>query len=310
MADQELRGLEPRRQGLADGLRNHPLTGETQPRARFGDDDVGQRREGGGDTTEGGVGDERQGEDPRLVELPERLAGLGHLHEGQDALLHAGATGGGHEQQRGPFPQRDLGCLGDGLTDRGAEAAAHEPEIHDSDDHRVTVDATAGADDRLVEPGGGARLPKSLDVGTAVDEPQRIVVGHDRFQQMHTVGVQQHREPFMSGQRGVPAAFRADPQGAGELLCVDDRPATATDQPGRAAGLRAVPFGQGHTHDLSHRSGSPAVSLRGGDGMYVVARAGRRTPASRRWLTRLVNAAPRIICAAMSATRLFATEAR
>lgn len=51
--------LEAIRQFLADGLPDHPGAGKADKGTRFGQGDVAQRGEAGGDTARGGMGKDR-----------------------------------------------------------------------------------------------------------------------------------------------------------------------------------------------------------------------------------------------------------
>ena len=73
---------KPGGQRLADGLRDHPGPGEAHPRARLGEDHVGERGERGRDPAVGGVGDAaRPSSRPASSSAPSACAGLGHLHQ-------------------------------------------------------------------------------------------------------------------------------------------------------------------------------------------------------------------------------------
>ena len=92
--------------------------------------DVAERGERAGDAAVGGVGEDAHREQAGLVERAERLARLGHLHQGEHALLHAGAAGRGHQQQRAPLLQRRRSAAGRPARPPPAEAAAEEAEVH------------------------------------------------------------------------------------------------------------------------------------------------------------------------------------
>ena len=78
---QELGGLEPLGELLADGLLDHLGAGEPDLHLGLADDEVAERREGGAHPAVGGVRQQREIGDACLGEEGQRGRGLGHLHE-------------------------------------------------------------------------------------------------------------------------------------------------------------------------------------------------------------------------------------
>jgi hypothetical protein len=78
----------------------------------LGDDDVAEHREAGRHAAHGRIGEHRDERQLALRQLGERSGSLGHLHERQQAFLHARAARGG---------EADVGQL---LLDRDAHARA------------------------------------------------------------------------------------------------------------------------------------------------------------------------------------------
>ena len=88
----ELRSLESWWQIGVGGLLHHSGSGKTDHALGLGNDDVAQRREAGGNSAGGWMGEDRNIRAPGLRVSGQRSAGLGHLHETENALMHAGTA--------------------------------------------------------------------------------------------------------------------------------------------------------------------------------------------------------------------------
>ncbi len=96
---QELGPLKPVRQGLADCLLDHARPGKTDQGARFGDHHIADKGKTGGHTTHGRVGQQRDEGQLFLRQQSDGGRGLGHLHQGEQAFLHARAATGGNADE-------------------------------------------------------------------------------------------------------------------------------------------------------------------------------------------------------------------
>ena len=74
--------------------------------------------------------------DTGLAQPAERAGQLGHLHQRMNALLHAGAARGGHDDERQTRRQRVLDDARELLAHGRAHAAAEEMEVEDGDRDR------------------------------------------------------------------------------------------------------------------------------------------------------------------------------
>ena len=79
---------------------------------------------------------------PGVAQLVEGDDRLGHLHQREHALLHAGAARGGDADQRHPLGDRDLGGAREALTDDRSHRSAEEAEVHRGDHARLALDRT------------------------------------------------------------------------------------------------------------------------------------------------------------------------
>ena len=90
-----------------------------------------------------------------LTVAGEGAAGFGHLHEAEDAFVHAGAAGGGEDDDGFAFGGGGFDGAGDFFADDGAHAGAEEAEVHDGDEDGDAFDGGAAGDDGFLEAGFG-----------------------------------------------------------------------------------------------------------------------------------------------------------
>ena len=166
--------LKTVRQLLADGLLDDARAGEADQRAGLGDMHVAEHRIRGGDAAGGGIGENDDIGLARLVQLLHGDRGPRHLHQGEDALLHAGAARGGKQHERAGFFRRGLEALDHRLAGGHAERAAHEIEILHADDHGEFVELAVAELHRILEAGLAARILETVEVTAFVAEFQRI----------------------------------------------------------------------------------------------------------------------------------------
>ena len=94
---------KPVGQLLADGLLDHARAGEADQRAGLGDVHVAEHRVGGGDAAGGRIGQHDDVGQPRLAQPLHRDRGARHLHQREDALLHARAAGAANRMNGVPL---------------------------------------------------------------------------------------------------------------------------------------------------------------------------------------------------------------
>ncbi len=133
--------------GFARRPGDHAWSREVELGARLSDADVGEGREAGQDTARARVRENGDEGDGCLVHEIHRAGRLGHLHQAEDALLHAGSTGAAHGHNREPVVGRQLGAAPEPLADDTAHAAAHEAEIDDGEHALAALDLDSADDD-------------------------------------------------------------------------------------------------------------------------------------------------------------------
>ena len=162
--EQVLRALHPARQAFAVQGGVHLGPEKPDEGVRLGGGDVTEGSPRRHDTTRCGV---TQVDHERQSGRPvgdDRCGQWNHLQEGQSALLHAGASRGGHRQQWQP--------TGGGAANRGRQASggrdAHrstqESEIERDDRHRQPAQAHGSRHGRLVETSSRARRDELVGI--------------------------------------------------------------------------------------------------------------------------------------------------
>ena len=83
----------------------------------------------------------------------QRAARLGHLHEAEHTLIHAGAARSGNDDDRALLFRAVLDDAGDFFADDRAHRRSDEIEIHHGDARVASVDLAFTGDDGVLEPG-------------------------------------------------------------------------------------------------------------------------------------------------------------
>ena len=137
------------------GLLHHSGTGKANHAFRLGDDDVTQGGKAGGNSTGGGVSEDRDVRTPGLGVSGQRSAGLGHLHETENALVHSSPARCGKDNDGLPLGGGQFNGAGDFLPHDAAHAGAEESEVHDGENHGNAFDARPSCNHRFHEAGLG-----------------------------------------------------------------------------------------------------------------------------------------------------------
>ncbi len=113
--------------------------GEADQGAGLGQDDVPQAGKAGGDAAGGGVGEHGDVEAALLGEPLQGGGGLGHLHQGEDALLHPGPAAGGEKDEGELVLVGVLHQPGDLLPDGGGHAAHEKAAVQGAHGHPLAA---------------------------------------------------------------------------------------------------------------------------------------------------------------------------
>ena len=99
---------------------------------------------------------------------------LGHLHQAEHALLHAGAAGGTHDQHRVAAGSGGFDQAGELLAHHRAHRAAHEAEVHHPQGQGQAASAAEAGDDGIEQTGALLAVPQPIGVAAPILEGQRI----------------------------------------------------------------------------------------------------------------------------------------
>ena len=149
-------------------------TGKADQRAGLGDMDVAEHGVGGGHAAGGGVGQHHDIGELRLAQLLHRDGGARHLHQREDAFLHARAAGGGEQNERRPALDRSAHG-GDHRFARGrAERAAEEVEILRGGHDPLAFEPPRAGKHGIGQAGLAAGVFQPVGVAALVAELERI----------------------------------------------------------------------------------------------------------------------------------------
>jgi len=169
-----LGALKSRRQLLADGALDDPRPREPDEGFGLGDVHVADEREAGRHAAS-----RRIEQDAYVGQLGGTVAFEGgdrlrHLHEREDALLHAGASGRVQQNDRQPLGCRPLEQPRNLLPDHRSHAPAHEPEEEHAEGHVEIEHASPPRHERVLRARRALGRHDAFSVRLAVRKLQRI----------------------------------------------------------------------------------------------------------------------------------------
>ena len=132
VVEEKFGGLEARRKFGLSGVFDDARPGETDHRARFGENEIADTGEAGHDTGVSWMGENADVGQFCLRMIRECAAGLCHLHEAEHAFVHARAAAGGNDDDREIFRGAEFDQASEFFADDGAHRTAEETEIHDA----------------------------------------------------------------------------------------------------------------------------------------------------------------------------------
>src|SRR5262245_4592254 len=220
--EQEFRPLKALGKRLANRLGDDPRAGESDQRARLGENNVAEHREARGDAAGGGIGEDRDVRQAAGAEPLERSRGLGHLHQREDALLHPRAARRRDDDHRQVLVDRQLNRARELFSDHRAHAAAEEAELEDGQDRRLPADRRDAADDCLVARGLLGGRPDALAVLLGVLEGERVGRRKAHLALFERARIGQLAEALAGGDPKGIVALRAHASGALDLGAIHD----------------------------------------------------------------------------------------
>ena len=254
LAELLLGSAEVRGKLFPGGLLDYAAAGELHDGPRLGQDDVRGRGPTCEDPARRGVGQDGDVGKAGLTHEARGRDGLGHLHEGEDPLLHARAARRGGDYEGPPVTHGRLSQPVEALAQHRAHGAAHELEVHDAQRHRMAGDAAQPGQHGLGEPGLLLSLGDALRIGSQVEELQRVrrtqLVGDEG----HGSRVGQQSHPGRGRHGVVVAAIGADVVALLHLAIVQAMAALLALRPGDFHRSRRLPPRDLHCHIFSHSS--------------------------------------------------------
>ena len=171
---QELCTLKSLGELLAHGVLDHPRAGEANQCLRFCDHHVPHEGEAGRHAAHGGIGEHADVGQFRLGQSRQGGIHLGHLHQAQQAFLHACATRRGEADKRNLLIACHLDATHEPLADHRAHGSAHELELETGSHQREAVHRASHHDQGIGFAGVFQRILQTLGVLLAVLELQGI----------------------------------------------------------------------------------------------------------------------------------------
>jgi hypothetical protein len=149
------------------------------------------------------VGSVKQGDEGQLMvrQLGHRRRGLGHLHQGEQAFLHACPTRSGDADERHLAFDRRLDPAHEPLADHGPHRSAEELELETGHHHRHGLDRALHHHHRVGFAGLLVGGDQAIDVTLAVLELQRIHRDHFAADLEAPLGIEQRIEPNARARR-------------------------------------------------------------------------------------------------------------
>ena len=244
--------LEAFRQSLADGLFDDPGAGEPDHRAGLGDGDVAEHGKGRRHAAGGGIAKHHDIGQAGLSHLIDGDGGARHLHQRQNAFLHARPTRRRNGDQRRALNHGQACRRQDAFADRHAHGAAHELEIERRDHDADTTHGAMGNGQGIGGTGFHLGVLEAFGIALAVAELKRVDDGLGKLNDVIGAVVEQHLETNRRRQAHVVAAMVTDlerllqiamedhfaaaralvPQVVGDLFLADKFPELGTDEIG------------------------------------------------------------------------------
>ena len=222
---QKLAALKAGRQFFPDRLFDHPWTGKTDQSLGFGDIDVAQQRQAGGDAAGGWMRQHRDVRDAVLGQPGEHGAGFSHLHQRDQRFLHSRATAGGKADEGDVFLQGDSSGTDETFADHRPHRAGHELEFESGGDHRHALEQATHGDQSVFFLAGFLCLSQAVLVFLAVLELEEIG-RFDILADFARIGFVQKTVQALAGTKvHVMAAFGTNLQIALQFDPIQHRPA-------------------------------------------------------------------------------------
>ena len=143
-----------------------------------------------------------------------------HLHQREDSLLHASASGSGNDYSGAFFICGAFKHTGNFLADHRSHACAHKPEIHYAEHIFASVQSSLAANHGLVHTGLLFAGAQTLGIRLGVDKFQRVGRVHSGVHFLKRIRIGNQFNSFIGGHCQMVAAMRANVQILFELISI------------------------------------------------------------------------------------------
>ena len=211
VVEQVLGALEALGELFADGLLDDAGTGKADQRARLGHVHIAQHRVGRGHAAGRRVGED---DDVGQARIPQHLhadGGARHLHQGQDAFLHARAARGDEEHEGRLARNGRLHAGQHRLAGSHAEGTAHEGEVLHRGGHVHAAQLAGGHRHGIIEAGLCPGIAHAVGIALLVAELQRVGDDLGGLHLLEGAAVEKQLEPPGAGNPHVVAGIRHHP---------------------------------------------------------------------------------------------------
>jgi len=151
-----------------------------------------------------------------------RSGDLGHLHQAEHPLLHAGTTRGADDQQRKLLGRGPLDQTRDPLAHHRAHRAPHEAEIHHGQCQTDALNPAEATHHTILQPGRCLAFPQAIGISAPILELQGIHGSEIRIEFLKAAWIGDHLDAFTTVDAVVIAAARTDTGIGLEILEVDN----------------------------------------------------------------------------------------
>ena len=173
--------------------------------------------------------------------------GLGHLHEAENAFIHARAATAGNDDDRQSLFRRAFDEPCQFFAHDRAHRTAEKTEIHHAQRGPVFADFAQAGDDRVLQRGSFLMRFQLGSVGGHAGETERVRARHFGVHFLERAGFHQRVDPFARADGEMVAALRADLQVFVQFLVENHCAALGTLRPEPLGNVAFFGFAAAHS---------------------------------------------------------------
>jgi len=238
-------GLKSRRQFRLRRVLDDARPGETDHRARLGQDQIAEARVARHNARRGRMREDADVGQIFLRVIRECSGSFRHLHEAEHSLIHPRAAAGGDDDDRQRFFRPALDEPGQLFADDRTHRAAEKIKIHDAQRSAVVADLAEAGHNGVLERGVFLVGVELGFIGRSALEIEDVHAGHARVHFLERAGLDERMNPLARADGEMMVALRADFQVLVQLPVENHRPARRTFRPKTLGHLAFLVFGLG-----------------------------------------------------------------